>query len=232
MAIRFYLSSFDGVPDGIAPAFAAWSRTTEEVRSRMMPFPTDDSPLVTKTIWANGAAAADESAIAVQFISDRLAAGHVFSTSDTFKCYIRCAESAANDNINRQPICVKIVSEDGGTIRQTLFGLAHAGPNTTEWNTSLRNKTFADGDALTAGYTTVEGDRLVVEVGGQVSSAGGSTVTGSMSFGTAPSADLAEDEVDTGADKPWFALPTLTLTFAPPSPSAVFCQAAQRAANW
>jgi len=231
VAIRFYLSSFDGVPDGITPVFAGWTRTTEGVRRRMMPSPKDNSALATKTIWAGGAAAVDESALAVQFISDRLAAGHVFTTSDTFKCYIRCAESATNDNINRQPICVKVVSEDGLTIRATLFGLAHAGPNTTEWIvTTLTNKALADGDTFTAGYTTVEGDRLVVEVGGQVSAAGGTSVTGSMSFGTAPSADIAENETGTAADKSWFSLPTLTLTFAPPSPSGVFLQAVPRAA--
>jgi hypothetical protein len=177
--------------------------------------PTKDaSAAVSQTIWANGAAAVDESALARQYVSDRMAAGIAFATSDTIKCYIRCAESATNDNINRQPICVKVVSEDGNTLRATLKALGHYGPNTTEWIvTTLTAKTLADGDTLGAGYTTVLGDRLVIEVGGQVSSAGGTTVTGTMSFG-ANTTDLLENETGTTALDPWFEI-SRTVTFAP-----------------
>jgi hypothetical protein len=209
MATRFALSATAATP--LTPAFEAWTRTTEGVRRAMSPT-KDGSAATSQTIWASGAAAANDSALARQYISDPLRAGITFVTTDTVKCYCRCMESAVNDNINRQPICVKVVSEDGTTLRATLLGLGHVGPNTTEWiSGTLTNKTLADGDVLTAGYTTVAGDRLVVEVGGQVSSAGGTSVLGTMSFG-ANTTDLGENETDTTALDPWFEI-SRTLEF-------------------
>jgi hypothetical protein len=200
MATRWYFTSSATTPAN-SPAFGAWTRTTEGVR-RIMATTKDGTAMASKTIWANGAAAADESALAIQFSSDTLPVGTAFTTSQTIKCYIRCNESAGNDNINRQPIRVAVYN--GTTLQATLKGLGHIGPNTTEWPTTLTNKTLADGDALAANYTSVSGDYLVVEVGGQVSAAGGTSVTGTMSFGSDSGTDLGENESDTSAFNPWF----------------------------
>lgn len=214
MPTRFYLTSNTATPPN-SPGFAAWSRTTEGVRRKMSPT-KDASASAVKAIWANGTAAINESALAVQFHSAELSTGIAFATTDTIKCYIRCQESAANDNINRQPICVKVYN--GTTLQATLKALGHIGPNTTEWvanvtpGASMRNKTLADGDVLDANYTTVAGDYLVIEVGGQVSSAGGTSVTGWLSFGSDNAADLGENETDTTALNPWFEI-SRTLTF-------------------
>jgi hypothetical protein len=210
MATRFYLSSTGTVTQ--TPSFAAWSRTTEALRRSMSPV-KDGSAITSTTIWANGNAVADESALARQFVSEPMSAGVAFSTSDTIKAQVRCAESAANDNINRAPIAVKVYSQDGMTLRATLLGLGHVGLNTTEWPTTLTNKTIANSDALTADYTTVLGDILVVELGGQVSSAAGTSVTGTMSFGSASATDLGENETDTAANNPWFEI-SRTVSFA------------------
>lgn len=177
----------------------------------------DGSTIQSTTFWANGAAAANESALARQFVSDGMAAGIAFVTTDTIKCQVLCQESAANDNLNRQPITVKVYSEDGQTLRATLLALAHIGPNTTEWlATGPRNKIVADGDVLTTGYTTVAGDRLVIELGGQASSAGGSTVTGTQWYGANGASDLGENETDTNtALNAWFEI-SRTITFLDP----------------
>ena len=209
MATRFYFTSSATTPPN-SPGFAAWSRTTEGVR-RMMSIDKDGSAMANKSMWANGTAAANQSALAVQFHSIPLAAGINFTTTDTIKCVIRCVESAANDNINRQPLCLKVYN--GTTLQATLKALGAYGPNTTEWNTSLRNKQLADGDTLNTNYTTVAGDYLVLEVGGQVSSAGGTSVTGNMSFGSNSASDLAENETGTAANNPWFEI-SRDLTFA------------------
>lgn len=214
MATRLYLSS-TGTVAGVTPGFEAWSRTTEGARRAMSPT-KDGSAATSATIWANTSPTANQTALCRQFISPPMIAGIAFDTGDTFKCQIRCKESATNDNINRTPICVKVVSEDGNTVRQVLKALGAYGPNTTEWNTSLRNKTLADGDALTASYTTVAGDRLVIEVGGQVDATGGTSVTGTMSFGSDSATDLGENETDTAANNPWFEI-SRTLTFNPVS---------------
>jgi len=198
---RFYLSSVDVTPLH-SPGFAAWTRTTEGVRRRMAPT-ASGSAMANKTIWAGGSAAANASALAVQFQSEPLVPGIAFATTDTIKCYIRCLESAINDNINRQPICVKVYN--GTTLKATLKALGHIGPTTTEWDTgTAESRSLADGDTLDANYVTTKGDYLVVEVGGQVSSAGGTSVTGTMRFGDTGATDLDESQSDTGDDRPWF----------------------------
>lgn len=168
-----------------------------------------------KTIWANISPAANDSALARQYISEPMQAGVAFITSDTVKCYARASESGANDNINLQPICVKVYSQDGTTLRATMLALGHIGPNTTEWIvTTSTNKTWADGDVLTTGYTTVAGDRLVIEIGGQVSAAGGTTATGTIVFGANSATNLGENETDTAANNPWFEI-SRNISFLP-----------------
>jgi hypothetical protein len=169
----------------------------------MLPFP-DKSSLGNKTAWAGTNPVANSTALFRQFVSEPMAAGVAFSTSDTIKAQARCQESATNDNINRAVLNVMVFSQDGSTRQAVLKDTAAWGPSTTEWSTSLVNRRFADGDTLASGYTTVEGDRLVVEFGGQISGTAGTSVTGTMHFGSIAAADLAEDDSDTGADNPWF----------------------------
>lgn len=205
MATRFYLSSTAAIP--ITPVFTAgtdWGRVTEADRRFMSPF-GDGSAKTAKTLGGGANIAANGTILARQYVSDPMAAGVAFSTSDTIKCVLRCNESAANDNINRSPIKVWVCSQDGTTERAVLKDLAHIGPNTTEWPTGQTRKQIADGDALTTGYTTVAGDRLVIELGAQVDGAGGTSVTGTINFGNDGTADMAESEgSDTGTNNPWF----------------------------
>ncbi len=207
MATKFYLSS-TGVPPN-SPGFAAWTRTADGLRRKMDPA-KDASAMTSATFWANTSPGANETCLSRQFASKTIKVGTAFLTTDTIKCQIRCQESGTNDNINRAPICVKVYN--GTTLQSTLVALAHIGPNTTEWsNTALTNKQVADGDLLTgivATYTTVVGDYLVVEVGGQVSGSGGSGVTGTHSFGSDNGTDLGENESDTSAFNPWFQIST------------------------
>jgi hypothetical protein len=212
MASRFYLSRTQA--PAVTPAFEAWTRTSEALR-REMHTTADGSTISGLQFWGNAAAAANDTCLAFQFVSRPLAAGVAFATSDTIKCYALCNEGATNDNINRQPIAVKVVSQDGNTLRATLKALGHIGPNTNEWTTPVNtNKTWADGDALTANYTTVAGDRLVVEIGGQVSSAAGTTVQGTIFIGSGGSGgDVGENETDTLLTlNPWFEI-SRTVTF-------------------
>ena len=67
-----------------------------------------------------------------------MAAGLVFNTAVTYKCYVQCLESATNDNI-RSRMNFRIVSEDGLTVRITCLAIADYS-TATEWNTALRNK--------------------------------------------------------------------------------------------
>lgn len=173
----------------------------------------DGSALTSFTFFGNGTVAANFSAICAQFVGPPMPAGINFTTAQTVKCVFRCLESATNDNINRQPIALKVYAANGTTLQATLKALGHYGPGTTEWsNTTLTNRQGADGDVLDTNYTTVAGDLLVLEIGGQVSSSGGTTVTGSIEVGSSAGADLAENETGTTANNPWLELST-TITF-------------------
>lgn len=209
MATRFYLSSTMVPP--LLPGFAAWTRTSEGLR-RVMHNTKDGSAATTATFWAGASSAAADTCLCRQFHSLRnLKVGTVFATTDTVKVQIRCAESATNDNINKGPICIKVYN--GTTLQATLLGLGHVGASTTEWPTALTNRSLANSDVLAANYTTVVGDYLVLEVGGMTDSIG-TSVTGSMSFGSDNATDLGENESDTTAFNPWFEMSN-NLEFAP-----------------
>lgn len=150
-----------------------------------------------------------------QWISRPMAAGNVFNTSVTYKAYAQVLESAANDNIITR-LGVRIVSEDGSTVRHTVLAVANYG-NATEFNTALRNKIFADGDAGTGSYTTVDGDRLVVEWGHNDSA--GASISASSRWGSTGTtiADLPENETSTSTtERPWFET-SLDITFKAPT---------------
>lgn len=149
-----------------------------------------------------------------QYISLPMTAGHTFNTGVTYKCYAQARESAADDNI-RSRLGVRIVSLDGTTVRHTVLAVADYS-TATEWNTALRAKAFADGDAGVGSYVTVAGDRLVVEIGHADSA--GVSITGTLRLGAEATGvtDLLENETATAATlRPWFET-SLNLTFKGP----------------
>lgn len=221
MASRFHFSPSWLPTDGVTPAFAAWNDTANAVR-RHMDITTVRlglSQTASRTIWGGANPAANEMSLGVQLTSRPMTADIAFSTGDTIKGVIQCrVTDGVDEHINRQPLCLKVVSRDGLTLRATLFALAHAGPGTTEWTTTSTNRQFADGDNLQANYTTVEGDRLVLELGGQAAAGGGGTNVGAQfTYGyIVEDGDLAENEIDTTLDNPWFEI-SRDITFLVPN---------------
>jgi hypothetical protein len=148
-----------------------------------------------------------------QYVSEPLQAGHVFDTTVDYKSQVQVFESAANDNL-ADAITIRIVSEDGSTVRHVAFPDANlSGGSGLEWNTALRNEVFANvANCVPIGsYTTVAGDRLVVEFGhGDL--AGTLAITGTSRWGS-DGTDLPENRTETGTTFiPWFET-TLNLTF-------------------
>jgi hypothetical protein len=136
-----------------------------------------------------------------QFVSPQMAAGNVFNTGVTYKAYAQVLESAANDNCVSR-LGVRIVSADGSTVRHTILAVADYS-TATEFNTAIRNKAFANGDAGTGSYTTVAGDRLVIEFGHN--DASGASISASSRWGSGGSTDLPENETDVATTtRPWF----------------------------
>jgi len=220
MSTRFYFRAYAPPSDGVAPAFAAWTRTDYGVR-REMSTVGDRQAIDTRYVWLGQDVGANESSLATQYVSAPLAVGQSLTTAHTVKGVMQCIQQDAASNVDRQPLCLKVVSRDGTAERITLLPLAHYGPSTAEWHTGTgQNRQLADGDALQATYVTQRGDRLVLEMGGQVDATGATGMSALMNngniFGTS---DLAENEVDTAAADPWFEI-SADLTFLVPDDSS------------
>jgi Concanavalin A-like lectin/glucanases superfamily len=201
---------------GLTPTFAAWQESGSAARRLMTPSLLADpqaNVAVTTTTPGN-------TTLYRQFISAPLVAGITFTSgTSTFSCQILGLESAINDNIINRVRCVKVISRDGGTVRATLIALGNA-TSVAEWNTALRNLTFLGATASGASYTTVAGDRLVLEVGHDDSA--GSSIQGTLRFGadSTGTGDLGVNETDTTTTlRPWFeSSVTLTFEVLPPPP--------------
>lgn len=197
------------------PAFAAWGQTTGALRRVMVPQAVANDYANIIDALGNGASISTttpgNSALHVQLISLPMIAGLGFTTGTTFKCQIQGFESAVNDNVINRVRALRVFSRDGSTVQSTLIALGNA-TSVVEWNTSLRNLTFLAATASGANYTTVAGDRLVLELGHNDSS--GATIAATMRRGvTGQSADLGENETDTTTTlRPWFES-SLNLTF-------------------
>ena len=204
---RFYLWEASTAP--VSPAVdAGWqSSAAPFARRPMNPTPAVGDNLTTISGFSS---AAGRNRCHRQFIGPPMTAGNVFDTSVTYKAYAQGLESAGNDNL-RSRIGIRIVSRDGSTVRHTIKAIADYSSG-TEWSTSLRSKAFLDGDAGTGSYTTVAGDRLVVEFGHR--DASGASISGSSRWGsTATGGDIPENETTTSTSvRPWFEC-SLTVTF-------------------
>ena len=213
---RFYLWEASSAP--VSPAVdAAWeSSAAPFARRPMHTLPRASDSLTTV---AGFTSTAGQDRCHRQFIGPPMLAGHPFDTSVTYKAYAQGLESNADDNI-RARVGVRIVSRDGTTVRHTVKSVADYSSG-AEWNTALRNKAFLDGDAGTGSYTTVAGDRLVVEFGH--SDAAGASISASSRWGsTATGGDLPENETSTSTTvRPWFEC-SLTLTFEAPTQATRF----------
>ena len=156
-------------------------------------FYVDDISVTTsKSITA---AVAVQDLLFLQYISDTQAAQ---TLEGPISIQMRTAEALVTaDAICR--MALKVVSEDGATVRATLLAFADFGSG-TEWNTSLRNQIFAFQDQVTS-YTCILGDRLLLELGCNHAAA---AVSLSVSHGDDNANDLTENqETDTTALNPY-----------------------------
>lgn len=208
MATRFYLPETEPAAVVVTPD-AAWEVTSSPAATRRMTTikKTASDALATTAAYTS---TTGQDRMHRQYVSDPMAAGITFDTGVTYKCYVQCLESNADDNIVSR-LGVRIVSLDGSVVRITILSVADYS-TATEWNTTIRNKAFANGDAGVGSYVTVAGDRLVIEIGHN--DASGATISASSRFGTVSAGgDSGEDETGTGATlAPWFET-SATVTF-------------------
>lgn len=119
--------------------------------------------------------------------------------SGTFTCQIQVNQSNADDNCQTR-IEIYVVNSRG-EFRGTLAPSDRYGPS-TEYHTSLRNKQFADGDALNALHL-FDGDRIVVIIG-HSDLAGTDPISATVQLTDLPAlSDLGTNETDTALMAPW-----------------------------
>ena len=187
---------------------AAWVNTGTAVRRKLV---TDARKRGTAaaSITVTGAAANPELALHAQYVSKPL---RKQTLSGNIRGQFRALESAAGANATIQ-IGIRVVSQDGQTVRATL--LAVGGTTTTsttppEFTTALTNRRLLTaGDATPLGLTSydcADGDRLVIEIGHNNKSISTSQTHG-LSFGD-NTVDLLTDDTTTTAQDPWIEFDT------------------------
>jgi hypothetical protein len=101
------------------------------------------------------------------YVSAPMAAGNVFTaTTHTFSGELMTREWGITDNADRIYVLIKIVSEDGNTVRGTIVNFGTYGTTSEFSNNTIGScRIIGYNDALTGSVTTQSGDRLVVEIG-------------------------------------------------------------------
>ncbi len=199
---------------GAAPVSPAIQSYTHDQGTRR-PLPTSGSTaLATQAYTPDGAdhlSAGD--AHHVQFVSDALTTGTVFTAGNALKLCVQMLEAHANNNLNLQ-LWVGVYSNDGSTLQATLRSKVE---QANELNTSLESRFLST--TLSGSYTTVSGDRLVVEISveGTPSASGGTQGhNSSIRFGeNGAGGDLAENNTQTGTTlNPWIEITSTSPSIA------------------
>jgi plastocyanin len=208
---RLYFSASQ--TPSVSPSFGSWGYTTEAGRYALLSSKAvSGESLVTGT--RIGPSNSGITQLDRQYVSEPMSVGLVFTSGSTsVKAQLQCREFNNGDN-TRSGLSIRIVSNDGTTTRAILLAPANYGLTSGEFvnGATLRNAAYANGDTVTSSYTTVEGDRLVVEIG--YTDNAGSSVEGQCRYGAPSGTDLPENETTTTTNNiPWIEFSN-TVTFA------------------
>jgi len=209
-ATRFYFTVADASPLPSLAIDAGWEDTTVE-RRRLAHVKGSDAITVGQVVNITEGQA-NWQAVDRQYTSASMNAGVVFSSGTTsVRAVLMVREYTIADNVDKCIVGIRILSENGLTVRATLFDVSDRGLG-GEFinNASHRNKQCADGDLVTANYTTVAGDRLVVEIGYQTTSID-NTPQASAKWGQSAT-DCAENQTNTTDCAGWIEFSN-TITF-------------------
>ncbi len=219
-ATRFYFDASTAA-DVTASYDAGWEYQSEAGRYKLNRTKGSSAITIGTQIgpWTAGSA---NQALDRQYISDPIEAQTI---SGTVKGQVMSREYNTSDNVNRMYITVKVVSNDGSSVRGTLLAL-----NTYYTNAELisnvthRNAILANSDTVT-NVTAQQGDRILIEIGFG-SSTTQTTPEGSCKWGENAS-DLPENETQTTDGAGWFEFSADITFYTPPKP-----QFTQKAYQW
>lgn len=201
MATRLYLSR-QGHSDIEPGTLGSWGGNFRS-RLKLRSADNEDASQLTNTI--NNAASG--STLHRQWISETMDGSIAFDSSTTYKVSMKCHESSTSANAFMR-LYVAIVSEEGTTVRV----ISSAQVDGTEFSTSNSPhglSRYFSGTGILSDYTTVAGDRLVVEIGFTCGNSGYSI---SQQWGNSTTTDLDAADGDSGVQNAWFETSN-TITF-------------------
>jgi len=195
---RLYLSAAaETVPISPTPD-AAWEDQT--ILARVLCDITKRSLTMTDVAFAD-ANAADRDVLFRQHISPPLVAGQTITGAQSIKAQFRVSEVDLGNNLFFA-LGIRVIAGDGTTVQKTVLSVTRDG---LEAVTALTNRQFTATSAVT-NYTTVAGDRLVLETGMGGDPGGGKDHDSTIRFGDASASDLSEDDTSTTDNNPWVEL--------------------------
>ncbi len=196
-ATRFYFPSGILMNSPVSPAYdAGWEQTGGAFTRKILIY----KPKLSFTTIVAGfnvtiPITTTQDILTNQFISEPIPAQRI---TGTFSLVIPCDENATTNNATLA-VVVKVVSQDGGTVRGTLFSVFGTD---TEFPLAASVATrIVNTQAVTA-LTTQPGDRIVVEVGAH---AAAPTAAGNfdLKFGYNKASDFALTSALTTDLNPW-----------------------------
>lgn len=182
MSTRLYFEPT--IAAAVNPAFdAGWEQSGQAVRRAMR----HKTRIDVATAFADSLAitvpiTTTQDILCYQFVSEPIPPQQIIGTASFV---MRFLESAISANVTLAAV-LKVVSQDGGTVRGTLFSTFNTD---TEFATATAATRFFLNQALT-GLTTQPGDRLVLEVGAHAAAPSAGT-TCTLRAGFSAAADLA-----------------------------------------
>ena len=208
MATRFYLpASAASTPITPTPD-AAWEDTSILARAMTSTAVISDAMA---TVSFSDADETNKDILFRQWISEPLTAGQTITGSQALKAQVRGSERLSGNNLFLT-LGIRVIAANGTTVQKVVLAPTRDDVELTSPLATLTNRQFTATSAAT-NYTTVEGDRLCIELG-----TGGDPITANphdsaLRLGDAAAVDLAENNTATTDDNPWAQL-TDTLTFS------------------
>lgn len=207
MATRFYLPAAAATTPMSPTPDAAWE--DQSILARAMTSTTPIGDTMATVTFPDDANAANKDILYRQYVSAALAASQTVTGGQAIKAQCRVMEVDVGNNLFFT-IGIRVIASDGSTVQKTVLTVTR--DNGEASASALTNRQYTATSAVTD-YTTVAGDRLVIEIGMGGDPGVGSAHDSSMRLGDSAASDLPEDGTDTTDKRPWIEL-TDTLTFA------------------
>jgi len=207
MATRLYLDAAASAT-GISPTKdAAWEAEVSAGFARAVTATTKSGDALATVSHADSDVT-DQDICWRQYVSAALTAGQTITGTQEILSVCRVSEVSSSNNMFFV-LGIRVIAADGTTVQKTVMPVTR---DDTEAPSALTGRKIVAASAAT-NYTTVAGDRLVIEIGmgGDPGGFGAPDHDSSMRLGSNSGSDLTVDG-ETNDYNPWVEL-TDTLTF-------------------